>query len=312
MKHNCYSRDTEVLTENGFIPFHELKEDVKVAQVHNDGNLDFTFPIEIINTFYNGDMYEFSDVNLLVTPDHRVAWRKYNDPQYYTTAAQEFTPNAHSVFDFGAKASGTVHFISLIDSLKIVYTVGSIHKKDSRYVALFSEDSKLECFCLLLNSMYIQHDVTERSDNTWVVDFSIDSNLETDFSEYNLSDKSDAWAQDFLSELSFWSTNYDNEDHDEDSFCLTKQNPKVTRFVQAVAAMAGFFSYETLGALKDEKDIYVSFSDNGYINTEEINKTTVLYNDDVYCVTVPSGNIVVRRNGVTLVCGNSRPKTQTS
>jgi hypothetical protein len=39
--------------------------------------------------------------------------------------------------------------------------------------------------------------------------------------------------------------------------------------------------------------------------TAKVRKTRVPWDDEVYCVTVPSGYIVVRRNGAVSVTGNS-------
>lgn len=67
------------------------------------------------------------------------------------------------------------------------------------------------------------------------------------------------------------------------------------------------------------RDIYISTAERlvgkaFYVCTDVINKTfkicnecdssRISFNDKVYCVSVPSGNIIVRRNGKQVVCGN--------
>lgn len=71
----CYSSDTEVLTQRGFVPFEELLETDKVAQVYKNGDAEFVKPIARQSFRYLGKMIVFrnDDVDICVTPDHRMA-----------------------------------------------------------------------------------------------------------------------------------------------------------------------------------------------------------------------------------------------
>lgn len=70
---NCYSADTEVLTENGWKFFPDLVEGERVAQLR-DGVMEFVSPTYYYAAPYVGEMigYEGEGVDFLVTPDHRM------------------------------------------------------------------------------------------------------------------------------------------------------------------------------------------------------------------------------------------------
>jgi len=76
---NCYSGDTEILTENGWKYFYELNKNEKVATLNKDtGKLEYYIPTRHISYWYKGDMFyqKGRAIDLLVTPDHNlfVSW----------------------------------------------------------------------------------------------------------------------------------------------------------------------------------------------------------------------------------------------
>ncbi len=74
-KFSCYSPDTEVLTDQGWIMFPELTMDHKVATLMEGGNqMTYTTPLEVMSYDFAGKMYKIqsNQVDLLVTPNHRM------------------------------------------------------------------------------------------------------------------------------------------------------------------------------------------------------------------------------------------------
>lgn len=72
----CYDPETEVLTDQGWIQFPELTMAHKVASLVGTDNdtLQYTTPKRVFSYDYSGPMYklETNQVNLLVTPNHRM------------------------------------------------------------------------------------------------------------------------------------------------------------------------------------------------------------------------------------------------
>lgn len=73
-KLGCYSDDTEVLTECGWIPFKLLTKEYKVAALMNGNELQYVNPTELQIYDHEGKMYKVKSnhVDLLVTPNHRM------------------------------------------------------------------------------------------------------------------------------------------------------------------------------------------------------------------------------------------------
>ena len=72
---NCYSSDTEILTETGWKTFDQLNRNEKVMTFdHKKKILEFQRPEKIHWMKYNGDMVHFKhrELDLLVTPNHRM------------------------------------------------------------------------------------------------------------------------------------------------------------------------------------------------------------------------------------------------
>lgn len=76
--HLCYDYQTEILTNRGWVFFKDLTSSDLVAQVDTDGlDMSFVQPTDIIRYRYRGPMvqYKTANVDLLVTPDHRMVFK---------------------------------------------------------------------------------------------------------------------------------------------------------------------------------------------------------------------------------------------
>lgn len=74
-RHMCYCEDTEVLTMNGFKPFSSLDQTERVAQYDIDsGIISYTKPRSYIVDRYYGKMHYWKtkSIDLLITPEHRM------------------------------------------------------------------------------------------------------------------------------------------------------------------------------------------------------------------------------------------------
>ena len=77
---SCYDSETEVLTENGWKKFWEITKGDKICTLNKEKEIiEFQHPTNIYYYDYEGKMYRLktSRVDLLVTPNHKLAIRKY-------------------------------------------------------------------------------------------------------------------------------------------------------------------------------------------------------------------------------------------
>jgi len=70
----CYDAETEILTEDGWVPFPSLRQDTAVATLNEAGAIEYHIPNEVISYPYIGDLLRFanSKFDFAVTPNHRM------------------------------------------------------------------------------------------------------------------------------------------------------------------------------------------------------------------------------------------------
>jgi len=70
----CYDAETEILTEDGWVPFPSLRQDTAVATLTDAGEIEYHVPDEVISYPYIGELLRFanSKYDFTVTPNHRM------------------------------------------------------------------------------------------------------------------------------------------------------------------------------------------------------------------------------------------------
>ena len=84
---NCFSKDTEVLTDSGWKYFWQLTKEDKVAQ-WKDGEITFDYPLGYVKYLFNGKLcYRNSKyIGMCATPDHRCLVFDKDYKPFFTTA----------------------------------------------------------------------------------------------------------------------------------------------------------------------------------------------------------------------------------
>ena len=117
----CYSKDTRVLTRNGFKFFSDLTYSDEIATLNpSSGVLEYQNPTRIINYHHSGDMIHFKGgfVDLLVTPNHRMFCAEPNKPFEFMSASEIL--NA-----FSQRESATVQRVGAYGEAKALRLQGS-------------------------------------------------------------------------------------------------------------------------------------------------------------------------------------------
>lgn len=339
----CYSENTEILTEKGFIAFKDLADGVKVAQVHSAGAIDFVVPEAIIDAPYKGTMYRFVSkrnmgVDIHVTPNHRMGWRRsvhvanesamadkyinsgwknnlqknyYVSPNFEVTEAEDFFPTREMVLDFGGYSTGGVTDITPMDRLRIAFAADGVDRcvGDHAYTFRFTRQRKIDRLETLINELGLQYTKTLQKDGVTSFYVKVGQELKKHFRDYSLADKNASWAKAFLREVAHWDGSL-SVDTSMDCMKFSTIDPETSRFVQSLAAMCGAYSSESSYEKPNPNasriySVFFSF-DRPYTTGRSVEKITTQYDGRVYCVTVPTGMVVIRHNGRTAVCGNSR------
>lgn len=326
----CFSEDTEVLTNQGFKKFSEITTE-KIMQVI-DNRIEETESKPFYQD-YDGDMvcYFSDDLNFCVTPNHDMVTtvgkieagkmfenakarpsffipriiasktneRNFSEQALKLTALYMADGSSSTNKSFRVRVSRP-HKITLIEALG-GYRSSSVHMKAGK-IAYSPTGREIE---------------TKNDQKEYVYDMDVLENICDGGKNISLETRksmSQSDAEIILSTWMFFDGNVNSGGGKDRSLRLYTSNPVHLELIEYLAVKAGYsISTNIRQDLEWGKDRYtVTFSkrDNipvykrNYSNhypTLEIKKNAT---NKVWCVTVPSGVIVVRREGFSMLCGN--------
>lgn len=318
----CFSPDTEILTETGFIRFDELKEE-NVAQYDLDNSqISFIKPTAYIRKQATQGLLKVEsnkNFNLLVTPGHEMI---VNGKKIRADSVTKANYCKMPVAGFGI---GLDAYLQSWEKFAICFQAdGSIHKQNVNGSSIasfsFSKERKLKAFKDLMTETGFKYkhldtrgahlNVKARKRFMVYLPASIDKTIDKYF---NLPSMNEIKAKAIIEYMNLWDGHVANKN----TYLYTTTNKKMADFYQAIATIAGYRSNLTL--VKDVRketfnDCWRLFITKNIseVTTQSFEPTKIDYSGEVYCVSVPKGNIVTRRNGKVIITGNCHllsPKT---
>lgn len=320
---DCYDTESEILTDSGFVNFNQLQPTMKVAQYWSDGSVDFVVPRKIVAERYDGLMVKFwndaGHIDLQVTPNHRMVQRmNYHGKRTVKTdgsvrcvEAQKarysyFTDHIH-----GGVLKGTVE-LTPIERIWIAFQAdGSYQTKmlKNHIRFNFTKQRKVErmrALCIESGVSFKESVEPSRPRNTqFYLTLPEEAPKKLDWVLPKLSSISGLWASEFIEEMSHW----DATRRSKRRFKFDTTVAINAEAVQVIAALAGYRTKFTV--TEDNRDD--KFSDVYTVHIclwdktdgQSVRSSEVPYKGNIFCVTVPSGMVVVRRNNCVSVSGNS-------
>lgn len=336
-RHLCYSEDTEVLTENGFKRFEFLGEQEKVAQVHPDlGLIDFVVPDALVTDYYSGPMHYWhrKALDQLVTPEHRCIvaseWKyrvrgrdafsaiqaKDADREWYVI------PKA-GIYDPGSQDTIFVSGMKVKEELfcKLMgwyLSEGSFTRYKGYPSITICQSEKSPHFGdlrdLVLPLGFKPHKLSQ-SDGGW--QFTFNGRLCEYFSQFGNSFQkfipSEIFHASLKSRRAFLQTYMWGDGYFMPDSCQMGSSSRSKRLsddLQRLWITAGY-SCRVTEVIQSGKPQYVVHvhvrkgmqpKSTGAVTKE--NREVGDYSGRVYCANVPSGALMLRRNGTTFVSGN--------
>ncbi|HKL95027.1 MAG TPA: DEAD/DEAH box helicase family protein [Haploplasma sp.] len=306
----CFTGDTEILTDKGYIKFKDLKDE-KVAQYHSNGDIKFVKPIRKIKKHYEGEMIDYKihrDARVLMTPNHRQIYRDNNN-NIKEVLAKDINRGRTIV---AGKGTGINNSLSYTEKLLIMTQADGYKTKSAtnQYQVQFNKDRKVERFLDIVDNLQFDirlNEVKARKGArrfTYYLPEGIYPKLLSNV--FHIDDFGYQKAREFIDEVCFWdgySKNGKNVNYDS----IVKEN---VNFVSAIATLGGYKNYQIVkedNRSENFSDIHrVFFVDKEtksmYEQKQDIKTTN--YKGDVYCVEVETGMIVVRSEGHTFISGN--------
>lgn len=327
----CYDEETEVLTESGFIPFRDVTFETEVAEYREDGSIGFVKPTAIVNDPYEGDMVQFftdgstARIDLLVTPNHRMIRRSVSTDQIEVQEAKDAVFSQRNNIPLAGRLNGDTELTDL-ERLRIAFQAdGSFVSRPERYSGKRTgtlpirftlkkerKQKRLEAILERLGIPYTVHEPTgdrEGYKQYWCP-LPASWEMSKTFDWVSFADKSGKWADAFMEEISVWDGTLKGN-----CICYTSVDEFNADIVQAVASIAGMRASKSVyeDSREDRKDTFsiIASPKNTRVGTR-IGKEIVHYSGRIYCISVPSKMVIVRRNGCVVVCGNTEHSVTTS
>ena len=306
----CFQGDTEILTEEGYKKLKDLSTSDKVAQFTNDGNIEFVTPIRLIKRPHNGKICKVHlgrGRYVYMTPNHNQVYRT-NTKDWRVKEVKDLNFNYFTKIPVSGKGTGNGATLSTLERLLIAIqadgTLQRHQKNESVYSIQVTKDRKKNRLKQLLKDYDLYTPIKGRPkvDRYMIKVPKGDAKLfSTNFS-INMSYER---AKSFIEEVIEW----DGSHLKGTTKYYSSKVKENADFVAAVAVQAG---YKVLQSIEEDnrKDSYSTIHrvymrpDTEAVNCRVMSKEYLDYNDDVYCVEVPSHKIVVRSQGYTFISGN--------
>ena len=312
----CFDGETEVLTENGFIRFDQLNDEL-IAQVGNNFIISFIKGEKIIKDCPQSPMRKIqtSIIDLHVTANHNMIIRDHSGNWKYCSTDNVVKAQYIKMATSGY-GSGLETELSPYEKLAIAFQAdGSLHKENSNGTAIlsfsFSKQRKIDKFLELMKEgkfNWKHLDTRPAKGNVKAKKrfmIYIDEVFSKDISIYfDITKLSSIKAREIIEYMNIW----DGHVASKSCYLYTTTNKKCADFYQAICSLSGYRS--NLVKVEDNRsktfsDVYRLFiTKKQLIQTGTWKVENSTYNEKVYCVSVPHGAIIIRRNGKTLVTGN--------
>ncbi len=310
---NCYSGDTEILTEKSWIRFDQLTEGIKVMQYQpNDKSLSLVMPERIIKATSNKMLYFHNTAtDLFCTPEHRCLFESRESKKLVVTAATSFLKDA-KIFHAGYFKTDKPDLFSNKAYLQFLIAFqadGTWSHKSLRFT--FKKDRKIQRLREILKG-FIYHETTQKNGNKDITVY--DKKLMACCQKYLgkqklfsnwIFDLSQNELQIFIDEINKWDGCFERESMYASNI---KQN---TDWVQIIATLTGRKAKVREYQGKRNISYQIDQQKKAYSLSSNIEIIEKIYDKPipVFCVTVPSSFVMVRRNGKTIISGNS-PKEE--
>ena len=316
---NCFSADTQILTDAGWKYFYNIEDDDLVYQVEEDGKGTFVKPTAKVSFDTSESLLSIQDsrgrCDMLVTKDHDVVIRRKNTRQFEKVSALSFKPSGNTSHVMAAPIAAEGRGLTPFERFLIAYQAdGSGPRKGCTgargHVSVafnFSKERKKVRLRNILNDtglIWKEFTGWKNRENYSTFYVQLPETPSKTFAWVDLCSIGTIWAREFIEELSYW----DATRRKEGRIKYDTKEQLNADVVQAVSVLAG---YRSIIKKKNPYKPHHSFNYSMHIlphldniETRNFTKTETQYKGVVYCVTVPSGKILVRREGLPFVSGN--------
>lgn len=305
---NCFDGATEVLTEAGWVRFDQLQQGVAVAQ-WDLGNISFVQPTQYIRKHYSGNLVALSNIHidLLLTPEHRCLLQQRKTGKLKVFSAEDY-PEDYLQLHGGYGPSGPLHLSAAEVALYCATQADAHYTAGHQIVFGFDKLRKVHRMRWALDTLGVDYTYKCRTTPTRTRHkFTINRGHHSEWLKSVLPEKrftnlvlrfSAETRRLFCEEVFLW-------DGCALRMSMYSSVDKVNAdWVQTMLTLEGHRARirQYQGTKNIHHQVDVTWNQN-YSMTTTAQKTRVPHSGDVYCLSVPSSYLLVRRNGCTMVTG---------
>lgn len=309
----CFTGETEILTDSGFKKFKDLDKTEKVAQ-WDDYKISFVKPLRYIEREHSGDMISFTvkkGVDVLMTPNHNQVLVNSRNGEIVKKPISECS--FHSQWKIPTSGFSTEDD-SKLSPLERMYIAtqadGSIHrktKKDTTISFTFMKKRKIDRLLKIISEAGLEFNFVKHNKKRHKARIMVKMPEDTtkDIRNHIRFPMGYGKAKEITEEMVEW----DGSKISNTQFYFSSKDKNQSDFYAQVAVLAGHRCYQSIEE-DTRKETYSTMHrlfitlNKQLDDTQKCSRKYTTYNGKVYCVEVPSGKIVIRHNGFTFVTGN--------
>lgn len=316
----CFTEGTEILTELGWVDFKDINKTTLVAQVDIENlKVSFTNPLSLIKKEIDDNIITIKNsrnritYETSITKGHDLLIREGKNNWSKIKAGE-----IKSLKNYNFPVSGIINNIDSsltdIERFRIATQADATLRLRSgersgfkSVIFGFTKKRKIDRLDKLLKVCNLKYNVWGKglydpNGTKFNVSVPLDLNITKDFDWVDLNKINRKWMSEFIEELSMWDGWTDNG-----STRFSTINKKVADKIQAMCAITGYKCRIGLVESKKHKNniIYqVTITNKQEIGGRSLIKKETPYKGSVYCVSVPTGAIIVRKNNCVTISGN--------
>ena len=332
----CFDKDTQVLTNSGFKYFKDLTEDDLVAQYEiSDKSVTFVKPTEYITKPFKGKLHHYlgKTIDLMVTPEHEIIVENPHTHKVKKVKSCDGIWGGNYFVPSAGYKKGNKEFTTLDKLLVAIQADGNLFGTTPTgnasgrlgFSFILRKEHKIERVIGFLDELGIKYTKSQRKDGMTAINASLNGLLTLEeihkvktFDYINLEEIDANWGKQFLNELRLWDS---SARKGTKSFTYYNSREEAIDKVIEICAISGHRICKGVNRTAEQMLKVVNPQGNPVrksaktcweLTITPVDKATypkrveVDYDDFVYCVTVPSGCIIVRRNKGMAVSSNCR------
>jgi superfamily II DNA or RNA helicase len=305
----CFTPDMEIMTEKGFIRFDNLSGNELIAQFdQNTKEISFCTPIRHVKKLVeNHNMITFKSdkkIDVTVTENHEMVIISGGKVQ--KIKAKDLKQGAYkSIFKSGI-AVGSDEILSPKEKLAIAFQADGHDQSVGRAHFTFTKQRKIDMFIDLMNEGNFEFREI-KSSHPKKRRFSVGCSYKTKYIDQVFDIKSLSVSK--CRAIIEYMVNWDGSRISDITYYYSSVIKSNADFYQIVATLAGYSSNITTQV--DNRSESFSTAHRLFVRKaastctfQQIKREESKYSGYVYCVTVPKGNIIVRRSGMAVAIGN--------